>query len=59
MRETIRDWTKTKERYLKFDLPHQLGHIASTLGRIRAQIQLDLPPNEILATVQEGLHFTE
>lgn len=55
----MRNWNKTKERYLKFDLPHQLGHIASTLGRISSQIRLDISLDGLLATIQEGKHFVE
>jgi hypothetical protein len=55
----MRDWDKTQERFLRFDLPHQLGYIASTLGTIKTQIHLDIPPGEISATIQEGQYFIE
>ncbi|MGG6269142.1 hypothetical protein ACQ4M3_25715 [Leptolyngbya sp. AN03gr2] len=40
-------------------MQHQLGHLASTLTRIRSQIQRNLLPDEILETVREGRHLAE
>ena len=55
----MRDWTKTRERYLALDASHQLGHIASSLARIKSQIYLDIPLNGVLATIEECQHWVE
>jgi hypothetical protein len=55
----MRDWAKTQERFLGFDLSHQLGHIASTLGRIKSQIHLEISSDGVLATIQEARYFVE
>jgi hypothetical protein len=53
----MRNWTQTQERYLKFDLPRQLGEIASCLSRVKSQVHLEVPQDGILTTLQEGQNF--
>jgi hypothetical protein len=48
---------KHKSDILKFDLPYQLGEIASCLVRIRSQVHLEIPQDGILTTTQEGQNF--
>jgi hypothetical protein len=53
----MRNWTQTQERYLKFDLSHQLGEIASSLSRIKSQVHLDIPQEGVSATIEECQKF--
>jgi hypothetical protein len=55
----MRNWTQTQERYLKFDLSHQLGEIACSLARVKSQVHLGIPQDGILNSLQEGQYFVE
>jgi hypothetical protein len=52
----MRNWTQTRERYLKLDSCRQLGEIASSLSRIKSQVHLEIPEG-ISATIEECRNF--
>jgi hypothetical protein len=57
----MRNWENTKASYLKSDRPHQLGHLASSLARIRINIreQDEIGGQIAIAVIEECQHFTE
>lgn len=57
----MRNWEITKASYLKCDRPHQLGHLASGLARVRTNIrEEDEVGGQIaIAVIEECQHFTE
>jgi hypothetical protein len=54
-----RDWQTTKIRYLQFDEPHQLGHLASNLSRLSSVCSQPLPAEMALAAMDESRHYLE
>jgi hypothetical protein len=57
----MRNWETAKANYLKHDRPHQLGHLASSLARIRTNIrEVDEIGGQIaIAVIEECQYFTE
>lgn len=57
----MRNWETTKASYLKYDRPHQLGHLASSLARVRANIREEdeVGGQVAIAVIEECQHFTE
>jgi hypothetical protein len=53
----MRNWTQTRERYLKLDSCRQLGEIAGSLSRIRSQVHLEIPQEGISAAIEECRNF--
>lgn len=44
-------------RYLRDDVPHRMGNLASTLSRLSDFIEFNRPAESILAVLQEGQRF--
>ncbi|GAB4364822.1 MAG: hypothetical protein Kow00121_00830 [Elainellaceae cyanobacterium] len=57
----MRNWEATKASYLKYDRPHQLGHLASSLARVRTNIREDdeVGGQVAIAVIEECQYFTE
>jgi hypothetical protein len=57
----MRNWETTKASYLKFDRPHQLGHLASSLERVRTNIWEadEVEGQSAIAVIEECQRFTE
>jgi len=57
----MRNWETVKARYLQLDRPRQLGNLASTLRRIRTNLQFrDEPGGQVaFAAIEECQHLTE
>jgi hypothetical protein len=57
----MRNWETTKASYLRYDRPHQLGHLASSLARVRTNIREEdgVGGQVAIAVIEECQHFTE
>jgi hypothetical protein len=57
----MKNWETAKANYLRLDRPQQLGSIASSLKRIRTNVQFrDEPGYQVaLAAIEECQHLTE
>lgn len=57
----MRNWETLKASYLKSDRPHQLGHLASSLARVRTNIREEdeIGGQVAIAVIEECQYFTE
>lgn len=53
------DWTKKQERFLQYNIPTRLGHLATNLARIKSFCD-DVTPQDVGARLlKESLYFIE
>lgn len=53
------DWTKKQERFLQYNIPTRLGHLATNLAQIKSFCD-DVTPEDVVASLfKESLYFIE
>ena len=55
----MRDWTAIRERYLRDDLPIQLGGLAANLSRIKSFASHDANREAVESLLEESKFFIE
>ncbi|BAB77113.1 hypothetical protein ACN23B_28805 (plasmid) [Anabaena sp. FACHB-709] len=53
------DWNQKQERFLQYNIPTRLGHLATNLARIKSFCD-DVTPQDVVASLlKESLYFIE
>jgi hypothetical protein len=53
------DWTKKQQRFLQYNIPTRLGHLATNLARTKSFCD-DVTPQDVIASLlKESLYFIE
>jgi hypothetical protein len=55
----MKDWAVKRERYLRENLPHQLGELAANLARIASFCGNDLNNEAVFSLIEESKFFIE
>jgi hypothetical protein len=55
----MKDWTVKRERYLREDLSHRLGELATNLARIASFCGNDLNNEAVFSLIEESKFFIE
>ncbi len=53
------DWTKKQERFLQYNIPTRLGHLATNLARIKSFSTDSTHPDFAVSLIRESLYFIE
>ncbi|MCF4967150.1 hypothetical protein [Nostoc sp. CMAA1605] len=53
------DWTQKQERFLQYNIPTRLGHLAANLARIKSFCEDVTPQDAIASLLKESLYFIE
>lgn len=60
MKAAIRNWSASREKFLKIEPLHRLGHIAGNLNRIRSRAQSDFEyENGVSVLVEESNYYID
>ncbi|WP_414755633.1 hypothetical protein [Anabaena sp. CCY 9910] len=53
------DWTQKQERFLQYNIPTRLGHLAANLARIKSFCDHVTPQDAVASLLKESLYFIE
>ncbi|MEA5506379.1 hypothetical protein VB735_25365 [Halotia wernerae UHCC 0503] len=53
------DWTKKQERFLQYNIPTRLGHLATNLARIKSFCDHATSQDVVASLLKESLYFIE